>query len=334
MRRTALALALGALLVTSCSGAEQGSTTAGQQSATAGSQYPTRTVRVMAPAAPGGGWDQTSRAVQEVLDPQVQPQVEVYNVPGAGGTVGLAQFVGTQGQPHELMTMGAIMVGAIETNKSPVKLDRVTPLVRLLSEHEVVVVPSNSRYQTMQQLLDDMRANLPSVSLAGGSAGGVEQVLAGLIAKQIGQDPKRVNYIAHSGGGEALTTILSGRASAGLSGIAEVQQQIQSGQLRALAVSAPQRVAGVDAPTLREAGVDVTLENWRGIVGPPQLSDGDEAAAERMLTQMARSPQWQQVLQQRGWQDTFLAGEEFDRFVASEQERYRGILRDLGLVQG
>jgi putative tricarboxylic transport membrane protein len=286
----------------------------------------------MAPADPGGGWDQTSRAIQEVLAGQLDSSVEVYNVGGAGGTVGIAQFVGSEGDPSELMTMGSIMVGAIETNDSPVTLEQVTPLVRLLGEYEVIVAPQNSPFRTIDDMVEAMRSDLGSVAIAGGSAGGVEQVLAGLLAQEIGADPAGVNYIPHSGGGEALATILSGRVQAGISGIGEIREQIEAGQVRALAVSSPERIEGIDAPTLIEAGLDVELANWRGMVAPPGIDAEQEQAIEDALTEMAQSQEWQDVLADRGWDDQFLAGEEFEQFLTEEQERTRTVLEELGLV--
>ncbi|HEU5157198.1 MAG TPA: tripartite tricarboxylate transporter substrate-binding protein [Streptosporangiaceae bacterium] len=303
-----------------------------QQKERAGGEFPRKALRIMAPAAPGGGWDQTSRELQSVLRAQTRKPVEVYNVGGAGGTVGLAQYVGKRGDPYELMTMGLIMAGAVETNRSKVRLDQVTPLARLTADYEVIVVPAKSPYRDMRALADAMRDDIGAVSIAGGSAGGVEQILAGMVAKAIGADPGKVNYIAHSGGGEALTTILSGRSKAGISGISEISEQIEAGKVRALAVSAPRRMPGIDAPTLRESGINVELANWRGIVAPPGITKEDEAALEKMLTDMARSPQWQAVLKRRGWQDNFLAGEPFERFMATEQTRVRGVLDELGLI--
>jgi putative tricarboxylic transport membrane protein len=297
-----------------------------------GGEFPRKALRIMAPAAPGGGWDQTSRELQSVLRTQTKKPVEVYNVGGAGGTVGLAQYVGKRGDPYELMTMGLIMAGAVETNHSKVRLDQVTPLARLTADYEVIVVPAKSPYRDMQSLADAMREDVGAISIAGGSAGGVEQILAGMVAKAVGADPGKVNYIAHAGGGEALTTILSGRSKAGISGISEISEQIEAGKVRALAVSSPQRLGTVNAPTLREAGINVELANWRGIVAPPGINKADEAALERMLTQMARSPQWRAVLARRGWQENFLAGEGFERYMAAEQARVRGVLGELGLV--
>ena len=333
-RRTAVLVAVAAMtaLTAACAPSDDTEPEASGGGEAAAAQWPTEAVRIMAPADPGGGWDQTSRAVQEVLGDMVDPPIEVYNVGGAGGTVGIAQFVQNEGDPSNLMMMGSIMVGAIETNASPVTLDQVTPLARLIGEYEVIVAPKDSPYQTIEDLVAAMEKDVGSVAIAGGSAGGIEQVLAALIAQEIGAEPTEVNYIAHSGGGEALATILSGRVQAGISGLAEIQEQIDAGQVTALAVSSPERLEGIDAPTLMEAGLDIELANWRGMVAPEGIEPDVEAAIEQQLQEMAESEEWQSVLEQRGWTDQFLAGEEFEAFLDEEQERMRGVLEDLGLV--
>ncbi|WP_064745262.1 tripartite tricarboxylate transporter substrate binding protein [Pseudonocardia acaciae] len=290
-----------------------------------------RQLRIMAPAAPGGGWDQTSREMQAALRDLVG-RTEVYNVEGAGGTIGLSQFIRHRGQPTELMTTGLIMIGAVERNRAPNSLADTTPLLRLTTDYQVIVVPASSPLRTMPDLVAAMRANLPSVSMSGGSAGGAEQILAGLIAQAIGANPAQVNYVAHSGGGQALTTLLSGRSTTGLSGVSEIRPQIKAGTLRALAVSSPERLPALpDVPTLRESGVDVELQNWRGVVAPPGISAEQKAELERLLVAMTRTPAWRDALARRGWGEATLAGPEFERFVADEQQRVARVLRSIGL---
>lgn len=322
------AAGLAATLVAACA-PQSGS----QESSSGEGSWPEKSVRVMAPADPGGGWDQTSRAMQKVLGEQTGKRFEVYNVGGAGGTVGLAEFVQKPGEAHELMTMGSIMVGAIETNDSAATLEDVTPLARLLGEWEVIVAPKNSPYQSIEDLVAGMKKDVASVAIAGGSAGGIEQVLAGLVAREAGADPQKVNYIAHSGGGEALATILAGRVDAGISGIAEIIDQIRAGKVKPLAVSSPERIEGIDAPTLKESGLDIELANWRGIVAPPDISPEQEKAIEKELATMAKSDAWQAILEKNGWDDQFQAGEEFEKFLAREEKLTRGVLEDLGLVE-
>ncbi|XVV09742.1 Bug family tripartite tricarboxylate transporter substrate binding protein [Actinoplanes sp. CA-131856] len=291
-----------------------------------------RQLRLMAPAAPGGGWDQTAREMQSALR-DLAGRTEVYNVTGAGGTIGLSQFVRHDGEPTQLMVMGLIMLGAIESNDAPIGLDRTTPLIRLVTDYEVIVVPSSSPVRTMPDLVDRMKQNLGAVSFAGGSAGGVEQILAGLVADAIGADPGRVNYVAHSGGGEALATLLSGRATAGVSGISELEAQIEAGTVRPIAVSSAERLPALpDVPTLREQGVDVELANWRGVVAPPGISAEDERGLEDLLLRMTRSAEWKETLGRRGWGEATLAGPEFEQFIDQERRTVTDVLKKMGLA--
>lgn len=296
--------------------------------------YPTEGVNIMAPAAAGGGWDGTARAMQPILASISGQNVQVYNVAGAGGTVGLAQFVSeANGNPHELMVGGLVMIGAIQTNQSPVNLTQVTPIARLTAEAEAIVVPADSKYETLQQLIDDFKADPTSISWGGGSAGGTDHILVGLIAKEVGVDPAKINYIAHSGGGEATAAILSGAVTAGVSGLSEFTDQVEAGTMRILAVSSEEAIEGVDAPTIKESGVDVALINWRAIFAPADLTTEQRDAVVVLLQQMHDSPEWQTALETNGWSDFFLAGDEFDTFLSDEVTRIEGVLRDIGLIQ-
>ena len=290
---------------------------------------------IMAPAAPGGGWDQTARTMQNLMQKEgISGNVQVVNVPGAGGTIGLAQFVNqSKGDPEDLIVGGYVMVGAILTNQSPVDLSMVTPIARLTGEQEAIVVPSSSDIQTMADLVAKLKAEPGAVSWGGGSAGGTDHILAGLVAKAAASIRPSINYIAYSGGGEALAAILGGQVTAGISGVGEFESQIESGQLRLLAVSGEERIEGVDAPTLREAGVDVALENWRMVAAGPGLTDEQKAAITADIEKLATSDAWKQELATRGWDDRFLAGAEFQEQLAADIESTKSILTDIGLVQ-
>jgi len=220
-------------------------------------------LRLVAPAAPGGGWDQTARAMQAVLqEAGIVQTSSVENVPGAAGTIGLARFISAEhGKGDVVMLSGLIMLGAVVTHQSPVTLTQVTPLARLIGEFEVLVVPAASPFRTLADLITAFRAAPESISWGGGSAGGTDQILAGLVADAVGVDPRRVNYIAYSGGGESLSAILGGQVSVGVNGLAELAPHIEAGTVRVLAISSAERLPGVDAPTFREQGVDVEIEN-------------------------------------------------------------------------
>lgn len=286
---------------------------------------------ITAPAAPGGGWDQTARAMQRALT-QLQPgvSVQVENVPGAAGTIGLARFIQSErGNPGALMVTGLVMASGVILNGSPVSLADTTPIARLTGEYEIIVVPTASRFQSITDLLDAFKNDPGSVSWGGGSAGGTDDLLIRLVAEQVGLPASRVNYIAFSGGGAALAAVLGGSLTAAVSGYAEFAGQIAAGQLRVLAVSAASRVDGIEAPTLRESGVALDLANWRAVVAPPGISDAEQQALTARVSAMAASPHWRDTLRQNGWDDQLLTGPALRQFLLAEQSRIEAVLRRL-----
>lgn len=290
---------------------------------------------IIAPAAPGGGWDQTARTMQEALQAEgISNSVQVQNVPGAGGTVGLAQFASqAAGKADQLIVGGYVMVGAILTNASPVSLADVTPIARLTGEYEAIVVPAASEIQDIGQLIDKLKADPGAVSWAGGSAGGADHIAVGLIAKAAGVDPTKINYIAYSGGGEALAAILGSQVTAGISSLGEFKAQADAGTLRILAVSSDERIEGVDAPTLKEAGLDVALQNWRMVAAAPGITDEQKAAIGADVEKMVNSKTWQDALATKGWANTYLAGDDFQAQLEKDISATETVLKDIGLVK-
>ena len=292
-------------------------------------------LKVMAPAAPGGGWDQTARAMQQAFVASgVARSVQVTNVAGAGGTVGIAQFVnGAKGDGNQLMVNGFVMVGALAMNKSPVTLEQVTPIARLTEEIQVIVVPANSPIKTAQDLAAALKADIAKGTFAGGSAGGVDHVRAALFAGTVGADAKKVNYIPFSGGGESLAAILGGKVTAGISGLSEYDGQIKSGKLRAIGVSSENRIPGVDIPTFKEQGIDLVLANWRSVVAPPGITPEQKKTLADAVEKMVKSDAWKDILKQKGWDDAYLPGDAFAEFLKKENIRVTDVLKSVGLVK-
>ncbi len=292
-------------------------------------------LRIMAPAAPGGGWDQTARAMQAAMVASgAAKSVQVFNVPGAGGTVGLAQLInGAKGDGNQLMVNGLVMVGAIITNKAPVTLDKVTPIARLTGEYLAIVVPASSPIKDAKALAAAVKENPGKVTWAGGSAGGVDHIAAALFARAAGADASKINYIAFSGGGEALAALLGAKVTAGISGYGEFEGQIKAGKLRLVGVTSPNRLAGVDAPTLKEQGIDLVIANWRSVMAGPELPADKKAALLAAVEKMAKSPAWAAALKQKGWDDAYLAGDAFATFLKEEQARVGDILKSIGLAK-
>jgi putative tricarboxylic transport membrane protein len=289
-------------------------------------------LRIVAPAAPGGGWDQTARVMQQVLERTgLVRTAPVENISGAAGTIGLARFIGAErGSADTLMVSGLIMLGGIVTHRSPVTLHDVVPIARLTGEYEVIVVPAGSPFRSLVDLTAALRERPEAVSWGGGSAGGSDQILAGLVAEAVGVAASRINYIAFSGGGESLAAILGGQVSVGVNGLAELAAHVEAGTLRVLAVSSAERLTGLDAPTLREQGVDVEFENWRSVVAPPGISREDRVRLEALVGDMVRSVEWRDALSRYRWIDRYLSGSDFERFTAAEEARVRTILHRLG----
>jgi putative tricarboxylic transport membrane protein len=291
-------------------------------------------LQLFVPANPGGGWDQTARTMEAVLRAEgLISGAQVTNVGGAGGTVGLPQFVNQwKGRDNALMVGGMVMVGAIIANKAPVTLADVTPIARLTGESLALVVPAASPFQTAQDFVAALTADPGKVPVAGGSAGGSDHILLGLIAQKAGVAPASLAYVPFAGGGEALAALLGNQVAAGVSGYGEFAEQVKAGKLRLLAISADERQAGIDAPTLKEQGIDVGLFNWRGVFAPPGISDENRAAMIALVETMAASEGWRKELETRGWTGILMTGDAYAAFLNDEIARITGILTDLGLA--
>lgn len=326
--------AVAALALTSCAGGSAATDDGG-----GGSEAATITdVSIVVPADPGGGWDQTGRALSQVLtQDDLVASAPVTNVGGAGGTVGLAQLANEK-DPNTLMVMGLVMVGAVETNASAVRIEDTTPIARLTDEPLVVVVPADSKYDTLEDLVEDIVDNGQSVTVTGGSAGGADHILAGLMLEEAGLDgaeiAEKLNYTPNSGGGEAVPLLIGGKVSAGISGVGEFAQHIESGALKALAVSSEEPVSQLpDVPTITEEGYDVVLTNWRGVIAPGGISDGEKDELVRVITELHESEAWTAQLETKGWTDAFLVGVDFDEFLTGNIEEVTATLKNIGLVQ-
>jgi putative tricarboxylic transport membrane protein len=294
-----------------------------------------KALTLIAPAAPGGGWDQTARSMQQALQQSgLAGAVKVVNLPGAGGTIGLAQFVNNdKGKGDVLMAMGLIMVGAVLTNQSPVTLAQVTPIARLTGEYEVLVVPSASPHKNLQDVMRAWKANPGKFPIAGGSAGGTDHMLAGLLAKAAGIDVTKVNYVPHSGGGESIASLIGNQVSAGINGLGELVPFIKAGKLRPIAISSEKRLPGMDIPTLKEQGIDLTLANWRGVVAPLGITGQQRAALTSLMDKMQQSKQWKDILARNNWIDMYQSGAAFETFLKEEDTRATAVLRSIGLVK-
>ena len=290
-------------------------------------------LKILVPAGPGGGFDQTGRNLGAAMQAAGSVKsIQYDNKGGAGGAIGLAQFITTsKGDPNAMIVAGMVTVGATHMNKSPVTLANVVPIARLTAEPEALVVNASSPIKNAKDLAAALKANPGAVSFAGGSAGGTDHILTGLIAKEAGVDPGKVNYVAFTSGPEAVAAVLGGQVTVGVSGIGEFAQHIKAGRVRAIAVSSGARIPGVDVPTLKEQGVNVELVNWRGVWGAPGISADQRKALIAAVEGGIANAKWKETLEKLDWLPYVMTGDAFGAFVESEQKRVGAILDDLNL---
>lgn len=290
--------------------------------------------KIMIGANPGGGYDQTGRGIGRALqEAGVAGSVTYENKGGAGGTIGLAQFANaSKGDPHALVVVGAVMVGAIVQNKPPITLAQATPIARLLAEYNVFVVPANSPFKSMKEVVEQMKKDPASVKWGGGSKGSVDHVSVAMIAREAGVDVARINYVPFKGGGEATAAILGGHVTVGTSGYAEMEEFIRTGKLRALAVTAPNRLRGSQVPTLIEQGINVSIGNWRGVYGAPGITPQQRDKLIEAVVKATKTRAWTETLAANNWTPALMTGEQFAQFVDEDHARLRALMVKLGML--
>lgn len=291
-------------------------------------------LRIMVPNSPGGGYDITARTAAKVMeDAKITTGTEVFNLEGAGGTVGLARTVNEKGNGDLAMLMGLGVVGASYTNESEASLTETTPIARLIEEYGAVLVPKDSPFETIDDLVAKWKANPRSLSVGGGSSpGGPDHLLPMQLAETVGIDPKNVRFVSYDGGGDLLPALLGNKIDFATSGVGEFKDQIANGDLRVLAVSGDVAVEGIDAPTLTDSGIDLVFTNWRGVVAPPGITDAQREKLVAAFEEMHDTQEWRDALKANSWADAFATGDEFASFLQEQDKRVADTLKQLGLA--
>jgi putative tricarboxylic transport membrane protein len=330
LRRLAVGTVAAGLVLTGC-----GTTAEGGSAAGGGTEDgPISGLRLLIPNSPGSGYDTTGRAVAQVMEEEgLAESIEAFNLEGAGGTVGLQRLVNEDGNAEMLMQMGLGVVGAQFSNQSEATLEQTTPIAKLIEEAEAIVVPGNSPFQSLDDVVTAWKADPGNTPVGGASnPGGPDHLTPMLLAQEVGVEPASVNYVPYDGGGELLAGILGGDVAFAATGVGEVTESAASGDVRILAVTSGEPVEGVDAPTLTEEGVDLTFTNWRGIVAAPGISEEETQRLVDAITEMHDSEAWQQVLEEQGWVDAFVTGDDFTAFLEDESQRVESVMSELGLA--
>ena len=291
-------------------------------------------LKMMIPANPGGGWDTTGRALGRALqEAGVATAITYENKGGAAGAIGLAQFVNaSKGDGNALMVMGAVMLGGIITGKPPVTVTQATALARLTSEYNVFVLPASSPLKTMKDVVEQMKKDPGSVKWGGGSRGSTEHIAAAMLAREVGVDASKINYVPFRGGGEATAAILGGNVTVGGSGYSEFQQYIEAGKMRAIAVTSGARLKGIDVPTMKEQGYNVEIGNWRGVYGAPGISAEQRKALVEMVVKATKTKAWTEAMEKNNWTPALLTGQPFEDFVDREFASLRATMVKAGMV--
>jgi putative tricarboxylic transport membrane protein len=328
VRKLTVGAVVAGLVLTGCG------TTAENGSSSGGSDEPLTGLRALVPNSAGSGYDTTAREWARVMEAEgIAESIEVFNLEGAGGTVGLQRLVNEEGNAEMLMQMGLGVVGAQYSNQSEATLDQTTPIAKLIEEAEAIVVPADSPYQNIDDLVAAWSADPGNTPVGGASnPGGPDHLTPMLLAEEVGVTPADVNYVAYDGGGELLAGILGGDVAFAATGVGEVSEAAANGDVRILAVTSEEPVEGVDAPTLTEEGVDLTFTNWRGVVAAPGITDDERQRFVDAFTEMHDSDAWQAVLEEQGWADAFVTGDDFTEYLQSESERVEAVLSELGLT--
>lgn len=298
---------------------------------------PSRSIEFVAPANPGGGWDTLVRTVSRVLQEEqlADRNFAAINVPGGGGAVAWAQIARDSGNPHKLFATSPPIILVPLAGASRYDHTAFTPVARLITDYSIILVSADSEYQTINDLFDALKEN-PRLSVGGGSApGSMDHISVAGLASAAGLDASTVNYIPFSGGGDAMTNLMGGHIEAVITGAGESVGQLGEGsQLRALGVSAPERLGGAlaDVPTYQEQGVDYTFDIWRGVMGTPDMPAEAVAYYEDLFAEMLETDGWQQARDQLGWIDAYQDSEKFGAFLDEQKEQFSSVLSDLGLL--
>jgi putative tricarboxylic transport membrane protein len=297
-------------------------------------QFPARPIMIMAPGGPGGGTDQVARLMRLVLTQErLSPRpVEVINGGGGGGAIALAELISRhRGDPYTVMATAGALLSAPIAQKSPFRLTATEPLARLTVDQMIVAVPRDSPFGSIEEFVAAFRRDPASIVWCGGSAGGMDHIFAGLIAEACGLHATELRFIAYSGGGAASAAMLGGQVSAGVTGYSEWRGLAEEGRIRVLAAGSPERFGTKSIPTLREAGIDVVLQNWRGIFAPPGLAPDHLAWWLSTIERMRTSATWQNLLVKHRWDDGYLPQAEFRSALQRDEIRFTELLAKLGI---
>lgn len=284
------------------------------------------------PSAPGGTWDRIARELQRAMkENDVVLKTQVINLSGGAGTLGLNQLIQMDGQNDVLMLTGTVMLGGVEVNDAKNNVTDATPIARIVEDYQAIFVPADSPHKNLAGLVKAWKADPSGTAIGGGAIGGTDSLIASSLAKEIGIDPKAINYIPFSGGGQVLPALLSHTVDAAIGGYAEFEDQVEAGKLRALGLTAPKPQPGIDVPTLQEEGINLYLPNWQGLLAAPGISEEDRQELSQIVKETLATSEWREALERNRWTDVQLFDDAFADVIASEKERISALIEESGM---
>lgn len=294
-------------------------------------------IHFIIPGGAGGGWDGTARGVGKALrDAGLIEKASYENMSGGGGGKALNHIISTAKRQKNTMLVNStpIIIRSL-TGVFPQSFRDLTPIAAVIADYAAIVVPKDSKYNTISDLLADFKANPRSVRIAGGSVkGGMDHLVPAMIIKAAGGNPLKLKYIPYDAGGKAMAGLLSGDTQALSTGFGEAVGLAKQGEVRILAITADERLPQApNIPTIKEAGLDMTFANWRGFFGAPGLPAEKAEAFRAVLKKMYDTPQWEEVRSKRGWQNLYKPGPEFVTFLENMETDIGGMMRELGFIQ-
>lgn len=315
------------------------SLTACSTSGSSTGDYPKKPFIVTAPSGAGGGWDKTARSLTKVLTETklIEQTMTVENKPGGGGTVFLAEYVAKDNEdPYKLFVSSPpILINNLKKEgNSPFGYKDVTPLAQMTKDFGAIAVPANSKFTDLQSLIDAIKADPASVTLAGGSApGSMDHLISVLPAFKSGVDPRTVKYLSYDGGGEAIAALLGNNADAIGTDISSLGSYLKAGKIRILAVTSSERLGGdfADVPTLKELGLDADFTIWRGVFGPKGLTEEQLAFWDKTLKDLSENEAWQKELVANDWASEYRNAADFKAFLEEQERDVQELLTALGM---
>jgi putative tricarboxylic transport membrane protein len=295
-----------------------------------GHGYPSGPVTMTAGANPGSGFDLTIRSVVEALQKEklVDVPLPVQNRPGGSGADFLATMVERfKGVDDQVSVTSLSMMMNQLRGKSKYGYDDVTMIARLMTEYFVVVTGPGSPFKNLGDVMTAIKSDPARVAVG---AAHDDEAPFDLLVSAAGGDPSSVRYVTHEGGGDQSAALLKGDIGVAIGGVSEFITLVKSGGLAALGVLADKRLPGVDAPTAREQGLDVTLSNWRGLFGPPDMPKFAVAYWQKALGEMVKSATWNQIAERSQFTTTFMIGDELQTFLAKTQADVKAALEEAG----